>query len=399
MTDPAHPFTNADRGERLQRVLADAGIGSRRACEAMIEQGDVEVNGVLVCELPAWVDPDEDRIVVQGRPLPKPERKTYLLLNKPPRTLSTLKDEPGADRRTVAELVDHPLVSHLFPVGRLDYDTVGLVLMTNDGDLANKLTHPRYGVPKTYRVLVKGSLDAAAIADLERGIYLAERKAGQTVGAKRTSSVEIELVHQDRNGTVLDLTLREGRNRQVRRMLAAVGYPVRKLERIGMGPVRLKGVARGAWRELTRDEVWALRRAAAGGGADGGASKGGKPGTASRGDKNSRYPKKGAAKAGPKAGTRAGPRTGIGRPGPAPAMEEGEGVATPKIRRRTMKNAINRAANPGTRPARPRTEDEGGTEGAAPKKPAEKKTVSKTNKPQGSDRRGPKKPNPPRDRR
>jgi len=338
---PTTDFTDASRGERLQRVLADAGIGSRRACEAMIEAGEVEVNGVMVATLPAWVDPEEDRIVVDGRPLPKPERKTYLLLNKPPRTLSTLKDEPGADRRTVAELVDHPAVSHLFPVGRLDYDTVGLVLMTNDGDLANKLTHPRYGVPKTYRVLVKGTLDADAIRDLERGIYLADRKAGSTVGAKRTSRVEISLVYQDREGTMLELTLREGRNRQVRRMMAAVGYPVRKLERVGMGPIRLKGVARGAWRELTRDEVWALRRASSAEGSGGktgpagkrsrGETKGSAAGQGARGAQKGRYP----SKTGQKPGSR-----GVGSVAPLPT----EGVA-PRIKRRTMKNAINRATH------------------------------------------------------
>ncbi len=345
MPDRSRPteFTDATRGERLQRVLADAGIGSRRACEALIEAGEVEVNGVLVASLPAWVDPEEDRIVVEGRPLPKPERKTYLLLNKPPRTLSTLKDEPGADRRTVAELVDHPAVSHLFPVGRLDYDTVGLVLMTNDGDLANRLTHPRFGVPKTYRVLVKGALDDDAVADLERGIYLAERKAGATVGAKRTSRVEIGLIHQDREGTVLELTLREGRNRQVRRMMAAVGFPVRKLERVGMGPIRLKGVARGAWRELTRDEVWALRRAAGSDGRGGNKPSKPSPGSASAGaGRGKRGDGSGAASRGARSGrypSKPDARPGIGE---ASALGEASG---PKIRRRTMKNAINRATH------------------------------------------------------
>ncbi|MEM9372633.1 MAG: pseudouridine synthase [Planctomycetota bacterium] len=337
-------FTDASRGERLQRVLADAGIGSRRACEALIESGEVAVNGVLVASLPAWVDPDEERIVVEGRPLPKPERKTYLLLNKPPRTLSTLKDEPGADRRTVAELVDHPAVNHLFPVGRLDYDTVGLVLMTNDGALANKLTHPRYGVPKTYRVLVRGALDPEAIAELERGIYLAERKAGATVGARRTSRVELALIHQDREGTVLELTLREGRNRQVRRMMAAVGYPVRKLERVGMGPIRLKGVARGAWRELTRDEIRALRRAAADR-TDGssGRTTGSAPGKAGPKSRDARgVGSRGGGKNRYKAKSDALPADAGRSPGVPGAKED----AKPGIKRRTLKNAINRATHP-----------------------------------------------------
>ncbi len=256
-------LTDASRGKRLQRVMADAGVGSRRACEGMIEDGLVEVNSVLVTKLPAWVDPEQDHIVVDGKPISKADRKLYILLNKPANTLSTNQDEPGSDRRTVLDLVNHPAAARLFPVGRLDYDTVGLILLTNDGELANRLTHPRYGVPKTYRVTVKGELDEDAIKELERGIYLAQRKAGQTDGVAKTAGVEIKLIARDRDRTIVSLTLREGRNRQVRRMLAAVGYPVKKLERIGMGPVRLTGVPRGGWRELTREEIRALRRSAA----------------------------------------------------------------------------------------------------------------------------------------
>lgn len=333
--------------------MSDAGVGSRRACEKLIEAGEVTVNGHLVAELPAWVDPERDRIVVQGKVVAEPERRVYVLLNKPPRTLSTLKDEPGADRRTVAELVDHPLASHLFPVGRLDYDTVGLVLMTNDGELANRLTHPRYGVPKTYRVVVRGALDEEAVKALEDGIYLAERKAGQTVGAKRTSRVEIRLIHQDRANTTLELTLREGRNRQVRRMMAAVGYPVRKLERVGMGPIQLKGVARGAWRELTREEVRLLKKAAA----DGGDAGSGAP------DKKIRSPKKEAASE----------RKPVGRGRGAVAEPvEPEG---PRIKRRTMKNAINKAGKKDTGRARPepaRTKQTGAKPGGAKKPDARK---------------------------
>ncbi len=352
---PRHDFTDAGRGERLQRVLADAGIGSRRACEELIEAGEVEVNGQVVAGLPAWVDPDEDRIVVQGRPVPRPERRLYVLLNKPARTLSTVSDEPGADRRTVTDLVDHPGASRLFPVGRLDYDTVGLILLTNDGELANRLTHPRYGVPKTYRVVVKGLLGADAVSELERGIYLAERKAGRTVGAKKTAHVEIRLISQNRDNTTLEMTLREGRNRQVRRMLAAVGYPVRKLERIGMGPIRLKGVARGAWRELTRDEVWALKRAAADARADTDTDSGEpEPARARtrtspagnarpvRGGAGGKGSKTSSAKPARKTGRGAGAGGGgSGRRATGyepPPLEPG----TP-IRRRTMKNAINRA--------------------------------------------------------
>lgn len=261
---PARPdHKDASRGERLQRVLADAGIGSRRECEALIEAGKVRVNGRIVKALPAWADPAEDEILVHNRPLPSPERHLYILLNKPTRTLTTAKDEPGSDRRTVLDLVHHPAKAKLFPVGRLDYDTTGLLLLTNDGDLANRLTHPRYGVPKTYRAVVKGRVDAEMLRSLEGGVVLTDRKEGRTVGASRTNPVEVVVVHGDAEKTTLDVTIREGRNRQVRRMLAQLGLSVKKLERTAMGPLKLTKVARGSWRELTSREVVMLRRAAA----------------------------------------------------------------------------------------------------------------------------------------
>lgn len=254
-------MTDATRGERLQRVLADAGIASRRACESLIAEGRVTVNGRRVTTLPAWVDPAEDRIEVDGEPVTGPQRPIYIMLNKPSRTISTVRDEPDLDRRTVVSLVDHPAAPRLFPVGRLDFHTLGLILLTNDGDLANRITHPRYGLPKTYRAVVKGSLDDAGVESLERGIYLAERKEGKTRGAIRTAHVDIRIIARDRDRTTLEITLKEGRNRQVRRMLAAAGCPVKKLERIALGPLTLKGVPRGGWRELTRQEVAALKRA------------------------------------------------------------------------------------------------------------------------------------------
>lgn len=252
-------YSDASRGERLQRVLADAGVASRRACEEMIEAGRVEVNGRVVSSLPAWVDPKRDRIAVDGRPIARTTRHVYVMLNKPERTLSTARDEPGALRRTVVGMVEHPSGARLFPVGRLDYHTTGLVLLTNDGDLANALTHPRYGVAKTYLATVKGALSDEEIEALERGVYLADRRVG---AAARTRPAVIRKVRQDRARTVLEITLHEGRNRQVRRMLAKVGHPVRRLERVAMGPLQLSKLARGEWRELTVGEVRALREAA-----------------------------------------------------------------------------------------------------------------------------------------
>ncbi len=256
------PCRDSSRGPRIQRLLADAGVASRRACEELILEGRVEVNGVPVVDLPLFIDPDRDTVHIDGKPIQlKAERHIYILLNKPPRTLTTVADEPGADRRTVLDLVEHPSRARLFPVGRLDYDTTGLLLLTNDGELANRLTHPRFGVEKTYRAVVKGLIHDEDTQRLERGIYLAERREGHTVGAARTAHVQIHVVKRDRDRSTLQITLKEGRNRQVRRMLASVGCPVKRLERIAMGPLELKGIARGNWRELTQPEIHALRRA------------------------------------------------------------------------------------------------------------------------------------------
>jgi pseudouridine synthase len=175
----------------------------------------------------------------------------------------TTASDPDS-RRTVLDLVRHPSGVRLFPVGRLDYDTQGLLLLTNDGELANRLTHPRYGIRKTYRALVKGRPDDQVLRELEQGVYLAQRKAGRTVGAERAAPVSLHVISADRDRSVVEVTLAEGRNRQVRRMLAGVGCPVKRLVRVSMGPLSLRGLAVGQWRELTRDEVRLLRKAAAG---------------------------------------------------------------------------------------------------------------------------------------
>lgn len=285
-------YDDKSRGPRLQRVLADAGVAARRVCEELILAGDVEVNGRIVDELPAFVDPETDRIRVQGRPIKNLTRKIYVILNKPPRTITTTADEPDMDRRTVTDLVDHPSASRLYPVGRLDYDTTGLLLLTNDGDLANKLTHPKFGVVKSYHAVVKGKLTDDDVAQIAEGIYLAERKAGKTTGASRTARVEVSIFRRDRERTILELRLQEGRNRQVRRMLAAVGCPVKKLQRVAIGPLVLKGLPSGAWRELTKGEVDMLRRAVTRGknAAMPGDKPGGKPG-----EKGSKVSKKSKA--------------------------------------------------------------------------------------------------------
>lgn len=259
---PAKDTTAAPRGhERLQRILADAGVASRRACEQLIREGHVEVNGQLVTDLPAFAHPARDDIRVNGRRIRQPEANVTVLLNKPTATLTTAADEPGMDRRTVLDIVQHPLAPRLFPVGRLDYDTTGLLILTNDGELANRLAHPRFEIPKTYRAIVSGVMTAESLADLERGVVLAHRAHGKTQGAERTQAVRVSVTRQLRDRAHLEITLTEGRNREVRRVLARVGCPVRKLERVAIGPVKLADLRRGHWRDIRPSELKALKKA------------------------------------------------------------------------------------------------------------------------------------------
>ncbi|MBL9150389.1 MAG: rRNA pseudouridine synthase [Phycisphaerae bacterium] len=251
-----HSYALDTRGPRLQKVLAEAGYGSRRACEELIESGSVTVNRQVVDSLPAWVNPDEDVICVHGRPLKRKEKHVYIMLFKPRGVVSTNSDPEGRTR--AIDLVKHPDRPRLYPVGRLDLDSSGLLLLTNDGELANRLTHPRYEVHKGYEVVVGGSLTDEEVAKLEEGIFLAEKDGD----GSRTRETQLTLLKRDRTRTMLYMELREGRNRQVRRMLLKVGHPVKKLRRVRMGPLQLKGLAVGEWRELTAKELRELRAAA-----------------------------------------------------------------------------------------------------------------------------------------
>ncbi len=231
-------------GERLQKVLAAAGLGSRRACEILIEEERVTVNGE-VAVLGRRVDPETDRIEVDGLRVPvRPGLVTYLL-NKPRGVVTTASDPQG--RRTVVELV--PPEPRVFPVGRLDADTEGLLLLTNDGDLAHRLTHPSFGVEKEYLAQVEGTPTPAALRRLREGVELED---GRTAAAKAT------LVAPG----VIGLVIHEGRNRQVRRMCEAVGHPVRRLVRTRIGPLAERRLKPGEWRSLDLDEVRALEAAA-----------------------------------------------------------------------------------------------------------------------------------------
>ncbi len=246
------------RGLRLHVAMAHAGVGSRRGCEQMIAERRVSVNGRTITprDMPVWIDPHADRVELDGRAVARPRRRTftYLMVNKPRRVICTNADPEGRPR--VFDLVPHN--ERLFCVGRLDSDSTGLVLLTNDGELTQKLTHPRNQVAKTYRVTIKGQLDGEAIDKLHRGIVLAD-KSGQAATAHAS---RVRLIKRDTDRTRLEITLREGRNREIRRMLARLGHPVKRLKRIAIGPVQLKGLASGEWRKLTRQELAGLRKAA-----------------------------------------------------------------------------------------------------------------------------------------
>jgi 23S rRNA pseudouridine2605 synthase len=230
-------------GVRLQKVLAQAGLGSRRTAEEMIERGRVRVNGERA-ELGRRVDPEADVIEVDGAQIGTKAGLVHYLLNKPAGVVTTASDPQG--RPTVVELV--PAEPRVFPVGRLDADTEGLLLLTNDGDLTHRITHPSYGVEKEYLAEVASEPSRGALRALRQGVELDD---GITAPAKVA-------VVGDR---LIKLTIHEGRNRQVRRMCEAVGHPVRRLVRVRIGPLADGKLAQGSWRDLTADEVRALERA------------------------------------------------------------------------------------------------------------------------------------------
>jgi 23S rRNA pseudouridine2605 synthase len=244
--------SSAASGERLQKVLAGAGLGSRRACEELITAGRVEIDRRMVTELGTRVDPVRQEIRVDGEPLARP-KPVYYAVNKPPGVVSTNRDPQRRPR--AIDIVPPQEDRRLFTVGRLDLNSEGLLLLTNDGDLANQLTHPRYGVAKTYRVQVAGRPEPDVLNQLRRGVRLAE-------GVAKAERVTFRSRHKQ--SAVLEIVLREGRNREIRRMLAKVGHKVMRLVRVAVGPVRLGDLQPGDYRKLTREEIAGLRRAAQG---------------------------------------------------------------------------------------------------------------------------------------
>jgi 23S rRNA pseudouridine2605 synthase len=235
---------------RLQKFLADAGLASRRAAEGMITAGRVAVNGETVARLGTRVDPASDRVTVDGKVI-RALRRLYVALNKPRGYLCTKADPQG--RRTVGQLLPKEW-SNLYPVGRLDRDTEGLLFLTNDGDFCLRLTHPRYGVRKTYLVEVEGRIPSESVIRLTRGVE---------EGGEQLKAETAQVLGLNKTRSLLRLTLCEGKNREVRRLLAALGLGVLALRRIEIGPIKLGELPEGRWRVLTADEVKRLLRVGA----------------------------------------------------------------------------------------------------------------------------------------
>jgi len=236
--------------QRLQKVLAAAGVDSRRKCEELILEGAVRVNRKVVDRLPAFVDADKDVITVDGRRIAA-VRKVYFLLNKPKRVICTNSDPQG--RKKAIDLI--PAAERVFCIGRLDVDTSGLIILTNDSELANRLTHPRYGLPKTYVVRVKGQIGGDTAEKLKAGVWLAEGKTGRA---------SVKILKRGHEESLMEITVREGLSHDIRRMLARVGLRVKSLKRTQIGKLTARGLGVGQFRRLSEAEVRHLKKTASG---------------------------------------------------------------------------------------------------------------------------------------
>ena len=232
--------------ERLQKVLAAAGVDSRRKCEEVILDGAVKVNRRVVDELPAFVDPAKDVITVNGKKI-RPARKVYFLLNKPKGVICTNQDPQN--RKKAIDLIRTN--ERVFCVGRLDADTTGIIVLTNDSELANRLTHPKYELAKTYVVEIKGRITGEQVEKLKRGIWLAEGRTGRAL---------VKVLKRGHKVSLIEVTIKQGLNRQVRRMLARIGMPVKSLKRTRIGKLDVRGIGVGRFRILTKAEVAYLEK-------------------------------------------------------------------------------------------------------------------------------------------
>ncbi len=233
--------------QRLQKILAASGIDSRRKCETLILEHAVTVNGEIVCELPAFANPEKDDIRVDGQRI-KSAKKVYFLLNKPKGVICTSSDPQR--RQKAVDLVDCP--ERVVCVGRLDIDTTGAIILTNDSELVNRLTHPKYELPKTYHIIVRGRVAGADVEKLKKGVWLAE---GRTQGAA------VKIVRRSHLETTLQVIISQGLNRQIRRMFSQLGYKVKTLKRTQIGDIVLKGIAAGNYKRLTKPQLAYLKRA------------------------------------------------------------------------------------------------------------------------------------------
>ena len=232
---------------RLNKYIAECGVASRRGADGLIEEGRIKVNGKSVTQPGTVIDEDNDTVLLDGKKIERVRRSIYLMLNKPKGCVSTVKDDRG--RKTVLDYIDIK-DKRLFPIGRLDYDSEGLLLLTNDGDLAFKLTHPSHDIPKTYIAKVEGEVPESDLAVLRKGIVLDEIQ---------THRAKIKLLEYNEGISRLEVTIYEGRNRQVRRMFESIGKQVVFLKRTGIGDLRLGGLSRGTYRYLTEKEIQLLK--------------------------------------------------------------------------------------------------------------------------------------------
>ena len=231
---------------RLNKYIAHSGLASRRKADDLVFNGNVKINGVT-CKEPGYDVKEGDVVEVNGSRIQSTEKLEYVLLNKPLGYITSVQDEH--DRPVVTELVAD-VNARLFPVGRLDYNTSGLLIMTNDGDLAYRLTHPKHEVPKTYRARVSGTLSSARIAKLRKGV---------DIGGFVTSPAQVKVIKQGERSAIVEITIHEGKNRQVRKMFAAVGNKVQELERISLGDIQLGRLKEGHYRKLKREEIEYLK--------------------------------------------------------------------------------------------------------------------------------------------
>ncbi|MGN0714200.1 MAG: pseudouridine synthase [Anaerovoracaceae bacterium] len=231
---------------RINKYIAQAGVASRRKADELIENGNVKVNGAVLRE-PGYDVQEGDRVTVNGREICGAQKMEYVLINKPLGMVTTVEDDK--DRLTVMDVVKD-IDARLFPVGRLDYNTSGALIMTNDGELAYRLTHPKHEVYKTYRALVSGVLSNERAARLRRGV---------DIGGFVTSPAKVKIIKGTQHSTLVEIAIHEGKNRQVRKMFAAVGNPVQELERVAIGDIRLGHLKPGHYRKLTREEIEYLK--------------------------------------------------------------------------------------------------------------------------------------------